>query len=89
MRHDTPRLLDAGSHQKSRPVHCMEAKNILSYQMQRGPIFLEADGSLLLFVAEPDRRDVVSQRFEPDIHRVIRIIRDRDTPTHRGPWAAD
>src|SRR2546421_10624422 len=81
MRNDRARLLDARSHQKRRPVNSVKAKNIFADDMQSGPKFFEADRSLLLLVAKSDRGDVIRQRVEPNVHRVIGIAGNRNTPT--------
>ncbi len=69
--------------QKRRPVNRVKSQNVFADQMQRRPELLKANRSFLFFVSETDRGDVVDERVKPDVHRVIRIIRNRHTPTNR------
>src|SRR6266852_9689447 len=89
MRDDRARLLDAGSHQKGRPINGVETQNVLSDQMQRRPELFKADRTLLLLISESDRGDVVRQCLEPDVHRVLRIAGNRNAPTYRRIQATD
>src|ERR1043165_391514 len=63
--------------------------SVLGIQMQRRPELLEANRALLRLVAESNRRNIIRQRVEPDIHRVIRIIGNGHAPTHRRLQTAD
>src|SRR6266404_3849574 len=56
--------------------------------MKCGPILFKTKGALALFVSKTDCRNVVRQCFEPNIHCVVRIVRDGHPPANRGPWPA-
>ena len=79
---DRARLLNFGSHQKRRPVNRVETQNIFANQMQRRPELSKADGALLLLISKTDRRNVIGQGIEPDVHCVSWIVRNRHAPTH-------
>ena len=83
VREDSPRLLDPGGHQERRPVDGVKAQDVLTHDVQGRPEFRKAILALLLLIAETDRRDVIRQGVEPDVHCVVRIIGNRNAPTHR------
>ena len=83
MRDDRPGLFDSGGHQKRRPVNRMKAENVFANQVQRRPELFKAHRVLLLLIAKTNRRYVIRQRVEPDIHCVLRIVGHGHAPTHR------
>src|SRR5580765_6261664 len=83
------RLLNARSQKERGPVHGVKAQDVFANQVQRRPELFKANRSFLLLVAKADGRDVVRQRVEPDVHGVVRIIRNRNPPTDRRPQATD
>ena len=52
-------LLEAGSHEKCRPIHGMKTQDVFAYEMQRRPEFFKANRPVLLFVSKSDGGDVV------------------------------
>ena len=74
---DALRRLDAGRHQERRPVHGMEAHNVLADNVRAGPSVAP-----MLRVRIADRRQVVHQRIEPHVDGLLRIARARNAPLH-------
>ncbi len=63
----------------------MEARDVFADHVQRrGPPSPERRA---IVIAEPQRRDVVDERVEPDVHHALRVERQRDAPGL--PCAAD
>ena len=62
----------------NRPDNGMEADNFLADQMDiRRPVLLE---QRVIVRAVAQRGNVVAQRVNPDVHRVLLVERDRDAP---------
>ena len=71
---------DAGRQQHRRPVHAVEAQDVLADEVVcRGHHVREA----LLVGAVADGGDVVDERVEPDVEDVALVPRARDAPVDR------
>ena len=80
MRHHPLRERLVRSHQKRRPVDCVEAQNFLADQVQIGrPHLLK----LKFVVAITHAAHVAGQRVVPDIDHVLVIVGPGDTPFYR------
>ena len=83
---DAVRRLDPGGQQQRRPVHAVEAQDVLADQVvDRRPPLLEAVG----VVAVADGGGVVDERVVPDVEDVVGIPRHRDAPVDRHPADRD
>ena len=78
---DALRQRDARRHQERRPVHRVEADDVLADDVRvRRPV--APVGVALVRIA--DARNVVGQRVDPDIHHVLRIAGHLDAPVEGG-----
>ena len=77
MREHLVRQRQTGGHQHGRPVHRVEAQNVLADQVDVGrPDRRE----LLVVLAVADGGDVVQQRVEPDVDDLLVVPRQGDAP---------
>ena len=80
VRVDPLRHGDARRHQECRPVHRVEADDVLADDVHvRRPV---APVRIAL-VGKADAGDVVGQRIDPDIHHVFWVVRYLDAPIER------
>ena len=88
VRHDRLGQRQARSHQERRPVHAVEADNLLADHVHIGrPVFLEASCASACDEPYPMRGDVVGQRIQPDVDHMLGIVGHRNAPGERA--AAD
>ncbi len=88
--HELSRDGESGGHQERRPVDAVLPDDFLADEMHvRGPVLVRTSPWPRIDVAEADRRHVVRQRVEPDVHDVRRIVRHGDAPRERRPADAE
>jgi hypothetical protein len=81
MGEDGPGHRNSGCQQKRRPVDAMKTQDVFTYQLKiGGPVFEEMPFAAELVISVADCCNVIAQRIEPDVDRVLRIIRDRNAP---------
>ena len=76
---DVRRWLDAGAHQHRRPIHTVEAEDVLADDVGGGPHVCESGR----IIGEPCGREVVGQRVEPHIGHMVFVPRKRNPPVDR------
>ena len=81
------RQLELGRHQQRRPDHGVELEDVLGHHVQGGrPVAL---GQVLALAGEAERRVVVEQRVEPDVHALLGVPGQRQAPFQRRPRERD
>ena len=81
VRENPPRHVDAGRHQKRRPIDRVKAHDVLADHMKiGGPQALEPR----LVIGKADGGDVIGERIHPDIHHMLGIARHRHAPVEGG-----
>src|SRR5205807_7987154 len=89
MRDNCSWLLNIRGNQKCRPIDRMKAKYVLADKVQRRPKLLKTDGPLAFFIPKTDGGDVVRERIEPNVHRMVGIVGHRQSPGNRTFQTAD
>ena len=73
-----PRRLEVGGQAERRPDHRVELEDVLRHHVQVGGP--EALGQVLALAGEGQRRDVVEERVEPDVHPLLGVPGQRAAP---------
>ena len=72
----------AGGHQKGRPVDGVKPHDILADDMRIGRPMTGI--KVRIFIGIAQRRDVIGQGVDPDVHHVVRVPRHRHAPIEGG-----